>query len=210
MSREPRVSLVFPRCLPRQSVRPDPGALDGSTRLDSIGRGLAIVGRRRRQLHRLCHHGRHGGRARRQRDQHPSRRLLSHMDTPGLSVSDLMIDVRNGRADGDAEQAAAVGHVVPDQPVLFHAGRRRGLRLTRDRPLIPAMPCRRRRSIRRRRSKGSRVWQSIPEQQQPGPVPRPILDQYPSGTFAPLARARHRRAAASRPTVALRASRSRA
>src|SRR5262249_55349718 len=95
MSREPRVNLVF-----LDACRDNPFAQTlarsmGSTRSTSIGRGLAIIDAAAGSFvayatdpHQLALDG---------NDSHSpfTAALLAHMETPGLSISDLMIEVRN-------------------------------------------------------------------------------------------------------------------
>jgi len=125
MSREPRVSLVF-----LDACRDNPFA---QTLARSMGRRARPPSARPRHVdaaagsfiayattpHEVALDG--------NGDHSPfTAALLSHMDTPGLSVSDLMIDVRNDVLTATQNKQRPWDTSSLTKPVLFHAGRRRG------------------------------------------------------------------------------------
>ncbi|HZF33019.1 MAG TPA: caspase family protein [Candidatus Angelobacter sp.] len=189
MSREPRVSLVF-----LDACRDNPFAQTlarsmGSTRSTSIGRGLAIVDAAAGSFiayattpHEVALDG--------NGNHSPfTAALLSHMDTPGLSVSDLMIDVRNDvltatqnkQRPWDTSSLTSPFYFTPavdvattdtgPSPVSSNAV---------PTPAVDSTPA---------VDKEVVFWQSIQSSNSPAQY-QAYLDQYPSGTFAPLARAR--------------------
>ncbi len=183
MAREPRVNLVF-----LDACRDNPFAQTlarsmGSTRSTSIGRGLAIVDASAGSFiayatdpHQVALDG---------NGTHSpfTAALLAHMESPGLSISDMMIEVRNdvliatqqkqrpwdtssltspfyfapavAVATTETASSASSGNVGPVQAV--------------DKEVV--------------------FWQSIQDSNSQAQF-QAYLDQYPNGTFAALARTR--------------------
>ena len=183
MSRDPRVNLVF-----LDACRDNPFAQKlarsmGATRSTSIGRGLAIVDAAAGSFvayatdpHQVALDG--------DGNHSPfTAALLKHMETPGLSISDMMIEVRNDVLSATQNKqrpwdnssltkpfyfmpAAAVATLDTVEP---SATGNSGSAQAVDKEVV--------------------FWQSIQNSNSPAQF-QAYLDQYPNGTFAPLARTR--------------------
>jgi uncharacterized caspase-like protein len=183
MEREPRVSLIF-----LDACRDNPFAQQlarsmGATRSAAIGRGLAIVDA---VAGSFVAYATDPNQVALDGDGSHSpftAALLSHIETPGLSISDMMIEVRNDvlRATQNKQRprednaltdkfyfmpAAAVATVETAEPA---ASGNSGSVQAVDKEVV--------------------FWQSIQNSNSPAQF-QAYLDQYPNGTFAPLARAR--------------------
>src|SRR5882672_9099472 len=184
MSREPRVSLVF-----LDACRDNPFAQTlarsmGSTRSTSIGRGLAIVDASAGSFiayatdpHQVALDG-NGAHS-------PfTAALLSHMEQPGLSISDMMIEVRNDVLTATEQKqrpwdTSSLTTPFYFTPAVAVATAEAGSPASsgNDAVATPAV------------DKEVVFWQSIQNSNSPAQF-QAYLDQYPNGTFAALARAR--------------------
>ncbi len=183
MSREPRVNLVF-----LDACRDNPFAQTlarsmGTTRSTSIGRGLAIVDAAAGSFvayatdpHQVALDGKG--------DHSPfTAALLTHIETPGLSISDMMIAVRNDVLNATQNKQRPWDNSSLTKPFYF----------------MPAAAVVALESVEPAASgnvastpavdKEVVFWQSIQNSNSPAQF-QAYLDQYPDGTFAPLARAR--------------------
>jgi len=183
MAREPRVNLVF-----LDACRDNPFAQTlarsmGSTRSTSIGRGLAIVDASAGSFiayatdpHQVALDG---------NGSHSpfTAALLAHMESPGVSISDMMIEVRNDVLVATQQKQRPWDTSSLTSPFYF-------------RPLDAVATT----QTVAPESSGNAVstpavdkevvfWQSIQNSNSPGQF-QAYLDQYPNGTFAPLARTR--------------------
>jgi uncharacterized caspase-like protein len=186
MEREPRVSLVF-----LDACRDNPFAQQlarsmGSTRSTSIGRGLAIVDAPAGSFVAyatdpdqvaLDGDGSHS----------PfTAALLAHMDTPGLSISDMMIEVRNDVLSATQnKQRPHEDNTLTSKfyfaPTVEVADATTGPAPSSGTTVAPPAA----QSV----DKEVVFWQSIQNSNSPAQF-QAYLDQYPNGTFAALARAR--------------------
>jgi peptidoglycan hydrolase-like protein with peptidoglycan-binding domain len=183
MAREPRVNLVF-----LDACRDNPFAQTlarsmGSTRSTSIGRGLAIVDASAGSFiayatdpHQVALDG--------DGSHSPfTAALLAHMESPGVSISDMMIEVRNDvlvatqqkQRPWDTSSLTSpfyfrpLDAVATTQTVAPESSGSAGSAPAVDKEVV--------------------FWQSIQNSNSPGQF-QAYLDQYPNGTFAPLARTR--------------------
>ena len=182
MAREPRVNLVF-----LDACRDNPFAQNlarsmGATRSTSIGRGLAIVDATVGSFiayatdpHQVALDG---------NGSHSpfTAALLAHMQTPGLSISDMMIAVRNDVLTATQNKQRPWDNSSLTSPFYFtpavavadatqtgSSGFSSNTTPTADKEVV--------------------FWQSIQSSNSPAQF-QAYLDQFPNGTFAPLARAR--------------------
>ena len=183
MAREPRVNLVF-----LDACRDNPFAQSlarsmGSTRSTSIGRGLAIVDASAGSFiayatdpHQVALDG-NGAHS-------PfTAALLSHMEQPGLSISDMMIEVRNDvltatdqkQRPWDTSSLTTPFYFTP--AVAVATAETNSPASSNDAVATPAV------------DKEIVFWQSIQASNSPAQF-QAYLDQYPNGTFAALARTR--------------------
>jgi uncharacterized caspase-like protein len=186
MEREPRVSLVF-----LDACRDNPFAQQlarsmGSTRSTSIGRGLAIVDAPAGSFVAyatdpdqvaLDGNGSHS----------PfTAALLAHIDTPGQSISDMMIEVRNDVLSATQnKQRPHEDNTLTSKfyfaPTVEVADATTGPAPSSGTAVVPPAA----QSV----DKEVVFWQSIQNSNSPAQF-QAYLDQYPNGTFAALARAR--------------------
>jgi peptidoglycan hydrolase-like protein with peptidoglycan-binding domain len=186
MEREPRVNLVF-----LDACRDNPFAQQlarsmGSTRSTSIGRGLAVIEAPAGSLVvyatdpdqvALDGDGAHS----------PfTAALLAHIDTPGLSVSDMMIEVRNDVLGATQnKQRPHEDNTLTSKfyfaPTVEVADATTGP--TPSSGTAAAAP------VVQPVDKEVVFWQSIQNSNSPAQF-QAYLEQYPNGTFAALARAR--------------------
>jgi hypothetical protein len=186
MEREPRVNLVF-----LDACRDNPFAQQlarsmGSTRSTSVGRGLAVIEAPAGSLVvyatdpdqvALDGDGAHS----------PfTAALLAHIDTPGLSVSDMMIEVRNDvlsatqnkQRPHEDNTLTSKFYFAPTVEVAdATTGPTPSSGTTVAAPIVQPV------------DKEVVFWQSIQNSNSPAQF-QAYLDQYPNGTFAALARAR--------------------
>jgi peptidoglycan hydrolase-like protein with peptidoglycan-binding domain len=183
MAREPRVNLVF-----LDACRDNPFAQTlarsmGATRSTSIGRGLAIVDASAGSFiayatdpHQVALDG---------NGTHSpfTAALLAHMESPGLSISDMMIEVRNDVLVATQQKQRPWDSSSLTSPFYFRPADAVATAETAS----PASS-----------GNGGAVqavdkevvfWQSIQNSNSPAQF-QAYLDEYPNGTFAPLARAR--------------------
>jgi len=183
MEREPRVNLVFLDACRDNPLSQKLARTMGSTRSAAIGRGLALVDVQdgsfiafATQPDNVALDG--------EGNHSPfTAALLSHIETPGLSLSDMMIRVRND------VKSATNGQQVPKeessltssfyfQPAAVVAA------TTPAEPADAAVP-----PTTSAVDKEVVFWNSIKDSASPGQF-EAYLAQFPDGTFAPLARVR--------------------
>ncbi len=183
MEREPRVSITF-----LDACRDNPFAQQlarsmGATRSSSIGRGLAIVDAVAGSF--VAYATQPDNVALDGDSAHSpfTTALLAHIETPGLSISDMMMEVRTDvlratqnkqrpREDNnltDKFYFVPAAAVATTQTVAPELSGNTGSAQTVDKEVV--------------------FWQSIQNSNSPAQF-QAYLDQYPNGTFAPLARAR--------------------
>jgi uncharacterized caspase-like protein len=186
MEREPRVSLVF-----LDACRDNPFAQQlarsmGSTRSTSIGRGLAIVDAPAGSFvayatdpDQVALDG-DGGHS-------PfTAALLAQMDTPGLSISDMMIEVRNDVLS--ATQNKQRPHEDNTLTSKFYFAPTVGVADASVGPM-PSSAGPAAAPVVQPVDKEVVFWQSIQSSSNASDY-QAYLDQYPNGTFAALARTR--------------------
>jgi len=184
MSREPRVNLVF-----LDACRDNPFAQTlarsmGSTRSTSIGRGLAIVQATAGSFiayatdpDQVALDG--------SGDHSPfTAALLAHMTAPGLSISDMMIAVRNDVLTATQQRQRPWDTSSLTSPFYFTPAVATTETVVSVGPVAqpdtaPAAGA----------DREVAFWQSA-QSGNTAPEYQAYLDQYPNGTFAPLARAR--------------------
>ena len=183
MAREPRVNLVF-----LDACRDNPFAQTlarsmGASRSTSIGRGLAIVDASAGSFiayatdpHQVALDG-NGAHS-------PfTAALLAHMEQPGLSISDMMIEVRNDvlvatdqkQRPWDTSSLTTPFYFTP--AVAVATAETSSPASSDSAVATPAV------------DKEVVFWQSIQNSNSPAQF-QAYLDQYPNGTFAALARTR--------------------
>jgi len=183
MAREPRVNLVF-----LDACRDNPFAQTlarsmGATRSTAIGRGLAIVDASAGSFiayatdpHQVALDG---------KGIHSpfTAALLAHMESPGLSISDMMIEVRNDVLMATQQKqrpwdTSSLTRPFYFAPAVAVAATETGSPASSGNAVsTPAV------------DKEVVFWQSIQNSNSPAQF-QAYLDQYPNGTFAPLARTR--------------------
>jgi uncharacterized caspase-like protein len=182
MSREPRVNLVF-----LDACRDNPFAQTlarsmGSTRSTSIGRGLAIVQATAGSFIAyatdpdqvaLDGNGSHS----------PfTAALLAHMASPGQSISDMMIAVRNDVLTATQQRQRPWDTSSLTSPFYFMPTVATTETLATTVAPTETAPA-------QGADREVVFWQSV-QSSNSAPQYQAYLDQYPNGTFAPLARTR--------------------
>ncbi|MGH6927685.1 MAG: caspase family protein, partial [Dongiaceae bacterium] len=184
MEREPRVNLVFLDACRDNPLSQKLARSMGSTRSTAIGRGLALVNAQdgsfiafATQPDNVALDG--------EGNHSPfTAALLNHIETPGLSLSDMMIRVRND------VKATTNGQQVPKEESS----------LTSSFYFQPAAVAQAIAAVEPSAGPSSTVtapavdkevvfWDSIKDSSSPGQF-EAYLAQFPDGTFAPLARVR--------------------
>ena len=183
MGREPRVNLVF-----LDACRDNPFAQTlarsmGSTRSTSIGRGLAVVDATAGSFiayatdpHQVALDG--------NGNHSPfTAALLSHLETPGLSISDMMIEVRNDVLSATQQKQRPWENSSLTSPFYFMPA----VAVATTDTASPASSG----NVGAVQTVDKEVvfWQSIQNSNSPAQF-QAYLDQYPNGTFAALARTR--------------------
>ena len=186
MEREPRVNLVF-----LDACRDNPFAQQlarsmGSTRSTSVGRGLAVI---EAPAGSLVVYATDPDQVALDGDGSHSpftAALLAHIDTPGQSVSDMMIEVRNDvlsatqnkqRPHEDNTLTSKFYFAPTVEVAEATTGPAPSSSTTAAAPVVQPV------------DKEVVFWQSIQNSNSPAQF-QAYLDQYPNGTFAALARAR--------------------
>ena len=186
MEREPRVNLVF-----LDACRDNPFAQQlarsmGSTRSTSVGRGLAVI---EAPAGSLVVYATDPDQVALDGDGSHSpftAALLAHIDTPGQSVSDMMIEVRNDvlsatqnkQRPHEDNTLTSKFYFAPTVEVAdATTGPAPSSGTTAAAPVVQPV------------DKEVVFWQSIQNSNSPAQF-QAYLDQYPNGTFAALARAR--------------------
>jgi len=186
MEREPRVNLVFLDACRDNPFSQQLARSMGSTRSTSIGRGLAVI---EAPAGSLVVYATDPDQVALDGDGSHSpftAALLAHIDTPGQSVSDMMIEVRNDvlsatqnkQRPHEDNTLTSKFYFAPTVEVAdATTGPAPSSGTTAAAPVVQPV------------DKEVVFWQSIQNSNSPAQF-QAYLDQYPNGTFAALARAR--------------------
>ena len=183
MEREPRVNLVFLDACRDNPLSQKLARSMGATRSTAVGRGLALVDA---QAGSMVVYATEPDKVALDGDGSHSpftAALLSHMETPGLSISDMMIRVRND------VKASTHGQQVPREDSSLTSSfyfQPAAAVATTESPAPSAAPVA---AAPAAVDKEGVFWESIKDSASPAPF-EAYLAQFPDGTFASLARLR--------------------